>query len=95
MLGKDEARRSVRAVALKPYNLRQTAAVPVASAIDHCEGILFDARGPLQRLVRKVKSKNLVFRFSLPNRSIVHGVYPFVVRQTHINKIKSHSLPTL
>ena len=59
LLGKDEARRSVRAVALKPYNLRQTAAVPVASAIDHCEGILFDARGPLQRLVRKVKSKNL------------------------------------
>jgi len=55
LLGKDEARRSVRAVALKPYNLRQTAAVPVASAIDHCEGILFDARGPLQRLVRKVK----------------------------------------
>ena len=31
------------AAALKRYNLRQTAAVPVGSAVEHCEGILFRA----------------------------------------------------
>jgi hypothetical protein len=32
---------------LKRWNLRQTAAVPVSSAVEHCEGILFGARSPL------------------------------------------------
>jgi hypothetical protein len=54
LLTRDEAakdrgqyRQAAGAVALKTYNLRQTAAVPVGSAVEHCEGILFGARSPL------------------------------------------------
>jgi hypothetical protein len=54
LLTKHEARRiaaecgkAAGAVALKRYNLRQTAAVPVGSAVEHCKGILFGARSPL------------------------------------------------
>ncbi len=82
-----EHRQAARVVALKPYNLRQTAAVPVGSAVEHCKGILFGARSPLERLVRNVKSKNFLFRFSFANHPIVHGVFPLIVCQLAPTKL--------
>jgi hypothetical protein len=42
-----EYRKAAGAIALKRYHLRQTAVVPVVSAVEHCEGILLGARSPL------------------------------------------------
>jgi hypothetical protein len=44
---RQQYRQAAGAIALKRQHLRQTTVVPVVSAIEHCEAILFGARSPL------------------------------------------------
>jgi hypothetical protein len=69
-----EYREAAGAVALKRYNLRQTAAVPIGSTVEHCEGILFGARSPLKHVVWNIGGKNFLVSFNFAYLLFVHGI---------------------
>src|SRR5262249_20285506 len=79
------------AVALKPYNLRQTAAVPIASAIEHCEAFCsaLAARSSASsgRSKARILSSDSVTPLSMASTPSLSANSP--------HQIKSYSLPTL